>query len=146
MYARHENDVPPQTLRGRKVKTLLDEGIGCHNLCMGIAIFDTPGRAPGHVHKAEEETIYILNGYGRMHIGDYVEELRPGVAVYIPAQVEHSVENMGNEPIKLVFAFSPPVISGSYPDIIHELAEAGEMPQSPLGESSCQTSNQSRFR
>jgi quercetin dioxygenase-like cupin family protein len=126
MYARHENDVPPRTLRGRKVKTLLDQSVGCHNLCMGIAIFHEPGRAPGHVHQAEEETIYILSGYGRIHVGNYVEELRPGVAVYIPAQVEHSIESLGNEPIKLVFAFSPPVVSGSYPDIVQGLEEEKE--------------------
>lgn len=119
MYARHENDVLPRILRGRKVKTLLDQSMGCRNLCMGIAVFDEPGRAPGHVHQEEEETIYILSGYGRIHLGSQVEELRPGVAVYIPAQVEHSIENTGNEPIKLVFAFSPPVVSGNYPDIVY---------------------------
>jgi mannose-6-phosphate isomerase-like protein (cupin superfamily) len=57
-----------------------------------------------------------------MHVGDSSAEIRPGSAVYIPSGVEHSVENTGEEEIKLVFVFSPPVVSGSYADIVYDKA------------------------
>jgi len=120
MYARHESDVAARVLKSRKVKTLLDQSMGCRNLCLGMVVFDGQGRAPGHVHQAEEEAIYVLSGHGRIYLGEAEEELRPGMAVYIPVGVEHSIENLGSEPIRLVFAFSPPVVSGDYPDIDYD--------------------------
>lgn len=118
MYAVHENDVEVKALLGRDVLELLAAKSGCKNICMGVSFFAPHAHAPGHIHKEEEEVVYIVAGHGRIHIGDSFEELRPGTAVYIPVGMEHSVENTGDEPIKLVFAFSPPVISGTYRDFV----------------------------
>lgn len=120
MYAVHESDVQSKAFPGRNVLELLTADLGCKNICMGVSIFPPRAHAPGHIHETEEEGVYILEGHGRMHVGDCVEEIRPGTGVYIPPGVEHSVENTGNEPIKLVFAFSPPVIIGAYPDIVYK--------------------------
>jgi len=119
MYTVHERDVQPTVLVGRRVLQLLTAQLGCKDLCMGVSIFSANFHAPGHIHETAEEAIYILEGSGRMHVGDSVEAITPGTAVYIPAGVEHSVENTGEKPIKLVYAFSPPVVVGEYRDIAH---------------------------
>ncbi len=120
MYAVHEEDVHATVLPGRDVLQLLTTDWGCESIRMGVSIFSPNAHAPGHVHDSEEEAIYILEGSGRMHVGDRVEEVRPGTAVYVPPGVEHSVENTGAKPIKLVYAFSPPAAIGAYPDVAHE--------------------------
>ncbi len=117
MYAIHEDDVQAKALLGRDVLQLLTEESGCRNISMGVSFFAPHAHAPGHIHEKEEEVIYIVAGRGRMHVGNSFEKIRPGTAVYIPAGMEHSVENTGDEPIKLVYAFSPPVIAGTYEDI-----------------------------
>jgi quercetin dioxygenase-like cupin family protein len=118
MYAVCEEDVPATILSGRSVLQLLTEKSGCKNISMGVSFFAPRAHAPGHIHEQAEEAIYIVAGVGRIYIGDSIESLTPGTAVYIPAGVEHSVENTGPEPIKLVYAFSPPVVPGTYADII----------------------------
>ncbi|MDW8103228.1 MAG: cupin domain-containing protein [Anaerolineae bacterium] len=85
------------------------------NLTFGIAVF-TPGSKPGfHVHRGEEEVIYIVKGHGKIvfHGGQEVV-LEPGVAVLIPPGVEHGIIAGNDEPLEMVAVFSPPVIPGSY--------------------------------
>ena len=51
-----------------------------------------PGKAPWHYH-LYDEIVWILRGVGRLHIGDEVEELAPGVAFRLRPREVHIVEN-----------------------------------------------------
>ena len=42
------------------------------------------------------------------------KECEPGTCVYVPPGVEHSINNTGDEVLKVVYVFSPPVVQGSY--------------------------------
>ncbi len=73
------------------------------------------GSAPeGHVHEAEEETIYIVSGRGELRTPEGTATLEPGVSVFIPMGLEHATASFGPEPLELVSIFSPPVVPGSY--------------------------------
>ena len=48
---------------------------------------------PVHLHEAEEQFYYVLEGEGLLSLGDGVYELRPGIAVVIPPQLPHGVSN-----------------------------------------------------
>ena len=87
---------------------------GSKNLLFGVAVFPPDSDAGPHVHQREEEVIYILSGHGQIKIGDSLEPLEPGVAAYIPPGIEHQVIVQGDQPLKLVTVFSPPVVPGSY--------------------------------
>jgi quercetin dioxygenase-like cupin family protein len=87
---------------------------GARNVSMGISVFPAGSRPAGHVHPAEEETIYCAAGRGRIVTPDGIAEVEPGVVVHVSPGTHHATEADGPEPLELVCLFSPPVVSGSY--------------------------------
>lgn len=92
---------------------------GPHNsdarqVSMGVSVFPAGSKPTGHVHPAEEETIYCAAGHGRIVTSDGIAEVEPGVVVHVPPGTFHATEADGPEPLELVCLFSPPVVSGSY--------------------------------
>jgi len=81
---------------------------------MGVSIYPAGSRPAGHVHPAEEETVYCISGRGRLVCPAGTAELEPGVAVFIPAGLFHATESDGPEPLEILCSFSPPVLPGSY--------------------------------
>lgn len=84
------------------------------NVSVGVSIFPAGSKPEGHVHAAEEETIYVTAGRGRLVTPEATAELEPGVSVFIPVGTFHATESDGPEPLELVCLFSPPVVPGSY--------------------------------
>ncbi|MGQ0607842.1 MAG: cupin domain-containing protein [Chloroflexota bacterium] len=84
------------------------------NVSAGVAIFPPGSKPEGHVHLAEEETIFVTTGRGRLVTPEATADLEPGVSVLIPAGTFHATESDGPEPLELVCFFSPPVVPGSY--------------------------------
>jgi quercetin dioxygenase-like cupin family protein len=92
---------------------------GPHNsdarqVSMGVSVFPAGSKPTGHVHPAEEETIYCISGRGRIVTSDGVAEVEGGVVVHVPPGTVHATESDGPEPLELLCLFSPPVVSGSY--------------------------------
>ncbi len=81
---------------------------------MGVSVFPPGSRPAGHVHAAEEETIYCAAGRGRIVTPDGTAEIEPGVVVHVSPGTHHATESDGPGPLELVCVFSPPVIPGSY--------------------------------
>ncbi len=111
--ARAEAEVVP--LPGRNWYSYL----GPHNsaarqVSMGVSVFPPGSRPAGHVHPAEEETIYCTAGHGRIVTPDGIAEVEPGVVVHVSPGTFHATEADDQEPLELVCLFSPPVVSGSY--------------------------------
>jgi quercetin dioxygenase-like cupin family protein len=92
---------------------------GPHNsaarqVSMGVSVFPPGSRPAGHVHPAEEETIYCAAGRGRIVTPDGTADVEPGVVVHVSPGTFHATEADGPEPLELVCLFSPPVVPGSY--------------------------------
>ncbi len=83
-------------------------------LSMGVSVYEPGARPAGHVHEAEEETVYCLSGKGRLVCHAGVSEVQAGVVTHIPAGTFHATECDGPEPLELLCVFTPPVIPGSY--------------------------------
>jgi mannose-6-phosphate isomerase-like protein (cupin superfamily) len=64
------------------------------------------GRAPDHFH-TYDEVIYVIDGEGVMHAGDFEQRLSPGVCIQLPARTVHCLENTGTEPMRVVAVFRP---------------------------------------
>ena len=45
------------------------------------------------------EVYYILSGTGEMHIGEEVQPVEPGDAIYIPPDAKQFIHNRGTEPL-----------------------------------------------
>lgn len=84
------------------------------NVTVGLAVFPPGSRPTGHVHLEQEETIFVVQGRGRLVTPDATADLEPGVSVFIPMGTFHATESDGPEALELVCLFSPPVIPGSY--------------------------------
>ena len=81
---------------------------------MGVSVYPPGSRPTGHVHPAEEETIYCAKGRGRIVTPDGIAEVEPGVVVHVSPGTLHATEADGPDDLELVCLFSPPVVSGSY--------------------------------
>lgn len=66
------------------------------NFEMRCFIIQPGGRMPNHTNRVEHEQ-FVLQGHGRVGIGDEVFEVKRGDIVFIPAEVPHWYMNIGDE-------------------------------------------------
>ena len=71
-----------------------------------------PGAAPWHYH-LYDEIVWILRGEGRVHVGEVVEPLAPGVAFRLHPREVHIVENTQPEAELAVLGIFTPAGSPS---------------------------------
>jgi mannose-6-phosphate isomerase-like protein (cupin superfamily) len=62
----------------------------------------SPGRTDPIRVRGAEETLFVLSGRGRIHVGGESHALEPEVGVSIPAEAEFALENPGQETLRLV--------------------------------------------
>ena len=88
-----------------KWKRYISKGQDEVGLIFGLGML-MPGEVFSHAHK-EEEVFYVLQGHGEAswQINDttHSAELKPGVAFYKTADILHSMENTGKEPLIGIF-------------------------------------------
>lgn len=106
-YYVDEDLVEFSEIRGLKIKILVDSStLGCRNLRSLVSFFPPKMHAPIHFHEKEEEIIYCLEGAGEAIIEDKVIKIKPGITVFFPAGILHSINNTSKNPIKLYCVFS----------------------------------------
>ncbi|MDR1430833.1 MAG: cupin domain-containing protein [Propionibacteriaceae bacterium] len=84
------------------------------HLSAGLSIYPAGSAPEGHVHVAEEETIFCVAGKGRIVTKEAAYELEPGVLVHVPQNTYHATESDGPGELKLYCVFTPPVRPGTY--------------------------------
>ena len=72
--------------------------------------------APLHVHHADDECWYVLDGRLGFFVGDEELEAGPGDAVFVPAGVPHAYWNAQDGPTRYLL-----VIPRRLADLLHEL-------------------------
>jgi mannose-6-phosphate isomerase-like protein (cupin superfamily) len=55
-----------------------------------------------HKHLDHEELYYIINGTGRIKIGNEVANFRDGDIIYIPEKTSHSITNDGSQMVEFL--------------------------------------------
>lgn len=63
---------------------------------------------PQHIHGAEEEAFYVLEGSVNIKLGEEIVHGGPGAFVLIPRGTVHTFWNAGASPAKLLVIVSPP--------------------------------------
>jgi mannose-6-phosphate isomerase-like protein (cupin superfamily) len=89
----------------REFRYLVTEEVGCRDLTQFLGVI-APGRAPEHSH-VYDEVIYVLEGVGTLHIDGHEEPVEAGTCIHLPPLHEHSLENSGDGPMKVVAVFHP---------------------------------------
>jgi quercetin dioxygenase-like cupin family protein len=102
----------------------------------------TPGEGPPlHVHNSESEMLYFLEGRFRVRIDDAVRDAPEGSFVLVPKGVQHTWQNIGDAPARILVMFLPAAAGmeqfmtrfaaeaerGSMPETFAKLAEVGGM-------------------
>ena len=62
-----------------------------------------------HTHIESEEALYVVEGTGRLKCGEEEADIGPGTAFFSPLGVAHEVKNTGDIPLKIVWAYAPPL-------------------------------------
>lgn len=97
-----------KTRHGSEIRPLIDRTTSAITQCSLAEEILPPGKSvTPHHHRQLEEIYYILSGRGRMTVGDEQRDLGPGDAVYIPRYSRHTLENTGEEPMRLLLVCGP---------------------------------------
>lgn len=120
-YVRNIEDLEPDTcerslryaVKERKNQTLRDtyflidpEKSPSKNIKMGFTIVYAGGKTTGHLHNDMEEVYYVIQGKGKMVVGDTEYEIKTGDALYVPFGVFHTTYNTGILPLQLLWVTS----------------------------------------
>lgn len=76
-----------------------------------LSMFEsTPGPGAGppmHVHANEDEVLYVVEGSICFKLGDEIRETPAGGFAFIPRGLRHAWQNVGSEPARVMFCFTP---------------------------------------
>jgi len=68
-----------------------------------------PGQETGaHLHQRSQEIYYVLEGSGRMRVGEESMSVKAGDAVLIIPGAIHNIKNIGAGPLRILCICSPP--------------------------------------
>ena len=80
--------------------------VGANRVSIQITEVAVGGAQFLHTHEPEQ-CYYIIEGKGRMTVGEEAQEVKGGDAVYVPSNSRHGIENIGDCLLKYVTANSP---------------------------------------
>jgi mannose-6-phosphate isomerase-like protein (cupin superfamily) len=89
----------------RRFRYLADEEVGNRDLTQFLGVID-PSNAPPHGH-VYDEVIYVVEGEGTLHLDGKETPIGPGSCIHLPPLVEHTLENRGPGPMRVLGVFHP---------------------------------------
>jgi mannose-6-phosphate isomerase-like protein (cupin superfamily) len=89
----------------REFRYLVTHEVGCHDVTQFYGVI-APGRAPDHSH-VYDEVIYVLEGEGVLHADGSDRPVTAGSCIHLPPFFLHSLENSGEDPMRIVAVFHP---------------------------------------
>jgi len=103
------DDVPAFTTKdGSEIRELLaHRNSGIRNQSLAEARLPVGGATMPHHHPRTEEIYYILEGTGRMTIGEETRDVGPGDAIAIPPGAVHTIANRGEVVLKFLCCCAP---------------------------------------
>jgi quercetin dioxygenase-like cupin family protein len=109
---KHIDDLPvygPPGHSGTRNVRLVDRE-ACGRFEMVLGEIAPGGVAEPHSHAVEYQAMYVVSGIGEVTLGDAAPvDCGPGSIVNIPPGLMHKVVAKGEEPLKLVIVYSPPL-------------------------------------
>lgn len=75
------------------------------------------GGPPLHIHEKESESYYVLDGEFEFVCGDDYVTGGPGTFVFAPRGLPHRYNNIGTQPGRLLFGFTPGGIEAFFTEL-----------------------------
>lgn len=103
MSVRHIHEIEVSAVKdGTGVtKKILISSEEAPNFAMRCFTFHPGGKMPKHTNRVEHEQ-FVLRGRAKIGIGEEVFEVQKGDIVFIPAEIPHWYENIGEEPFEFL--------------------------------------------
>ncbi len=93
----------------RTLKMLFSPELSNTDKVTVLAALIPPGRSTDlHIHDGDE-VIYVASGRGVFILGDKEYPVEPDMVLYAKAKAPHGMKNTGDEMIKLICFFTPPL-------------------------------------
>ncbi len=73
---------------------------------------DGPTRTPVHVHRDDDETLYVLDGQMQAVIDGHPRTVHAGEAVFLPRGIPHQLSNEAGVPTRYLLLCTPSVFEG----------------------------------
>ncbi len=97
-----------KTPHDSEIRPLIDRTTSAIEQCSLAEEILPAGASVGrHHHQVTEEIYYILEGAGRMTVGDEARAVEAGDAVFIPRGQTHTLENTGPTPMTILLVCGP---------------------------------------
>lgn len=80
---------------------------GAERLTATVVAIEPGGHQRVH-HHAPEQLYFVIEGHGRMTVGEEARDVGPGDCVFVPSDAPHGLENTGDERLRYVSAAAPP--------------------------------------
>lgn len=98
-------DVPmAEVLPGLRTRRVIDQPSGAGAVTLGELEIDPGGRLPLHRHLVEE-VVVALEGAGQLVVDGERHELARGSVGFAPAGSAHSLENVGDSVLRILFVY-----------------------------------------
>ena len=102
----HYTDVPAQTYGdeapGVTIRWLIDEQHdGAPFYSLRVIEVGAGGHTPNHTHPFEHEN-FVIEGHGRVLLGETWHDVVAGSVVFVPAGVRHTYVNAGDAPFRFL--------------------------------------------
>ncbi len=80
-----------------------------------IEVFSSPGNGPpAHVHKNEDETLYVLDGEFEILNGEHHFRAKPDALAFVPRGTVHRFRCVGEIPGRILVIYTPGGIEGFF--------------------------------
>ena len=90
---------------------------------MSVFEFTGPSGGPRHLHRDQDEWIYILEGEFDFQVGDKRFRLGPGESIFIPRKTSHAWGCINAAPGKIINVYQP---AGKMEEFFRELGKPPE--------------------
>ncbi|MDO9464429.1 MAG: cupin domain-containing protein [bacterium] len=93
----------------RTLKVLLSPAINpeLKSLAVGLTILPPGGKSEEHKH-IEGEMFYVVSGKGSIKVGEEIEDVTAGTAIWSSSGKSHQLMNNNNDTLKILWVLSPP--------------------------------------
>jgi mannose-6-phosphate isomerase-like protein (cupin superfamily) len=115
MYVLDNDALPKAALPGIEHTTLACAQNGLSRLSVWSQTVAPGGATPPHRHDCEE-VVVIVSGRGELRVRDEVFAFGANATLVVPQDVEHQILNTGDEPLKVLAAFSATPVEVVLPD------------------------------
>ncbi len=99
----------PRYIRKEGIKSyLLASPVTCNTAHLATTLVEIEPGGKQHVHKHEPEQVYfIIDGIGKMTVGNEHQIVNSDDCIFIPSNEPHSLENIGESKLRYFSAASP---------------------------------------